>query len=257
MFESNSKPYKAWQEYGKMVNEAHPRGLVVVSAHWENESGSEGVKVNTNPSNPLVYDFYGFPKHFYEQKFESRGDATMLADVKNALESAGLDVEGEDRGLDHGIWVPFKVAFEGKASFPIVQVSLPGDGHPVSAAKLGKALAPLRKQGYGIMGTGQAVHNLRDLFSGAGTPYTQPYMNAIQDALHSSKPLEATLTLFRHPLYKQAHPTPEHLLPLVVAVAAAQDGHEASDAEDIFVGIDTTLARGSDASLGWGMWRWK
>lgn len=40
--------------------------------------------------------------------------------------------------------VPFKVAFNGKASFPIIQVSLPGDGSPVSAAKLGKALAPLR-----------------------------------------------------------------------------------------------------------------
>lgn len=44
------------------------------------------------------------------------------------------------------IWmvVPFKVAFEGKSQFPIVQVSLPGDGSPVSSAKLGKALAPLR-----------------------------------------------------------------------------------------------------------------
>lgn len=40
--------------------------------------------------------------------------------------------------------VPFKVAFMGKTEFPVIQVSLPGDGSPESAARLGKALAPLR-----------------------------------------------------------------------------------------------------------------
>lgn len=48
------------------------------------------------------------------------------------------------RVVEADITVPFKVAFEGQSRFPIVQVSLPGDGNPVSAAKLGKALAPLR-----------------------------------------------------------------------------------------------------------------
>ena len=40
--------------------------------------------------------------------------------------------------------VPFLVAFEGKTEFPVIQVSLPGNGSPESAAALGKALAPLR-----------------------------------------------------------------------------------------------------------------
>ena len=44
MFETTSKPYKAWIDYGEMVDEAKPMGLVVVSAHWENEAGGEGVK---------------------------------------------------------------------------------------------------------------------------------------------------------------------------------------------------------------------
>jgi 4,5-DOPA dioxygenase extradiol len=43
MFESTSKPYLAWQEYGKMVNAAKPRGLVVVSAHWEDDAGGPDV----------------------------------------------------------------------------------------------------------------------------------------------------------------------------------------------------------------------
>jgi aromatic ring-opening dioxygenase catalytic subunit (LigB family) len=43
MFETTSKPYLAWQDYGKMVNAARPRGLVVVSAHWEDERGTDKV----------------------------------------------------------------------------------------------------------------------------------------------------------------------------------------------------------------------
>jgi aromatic ring-opening dioxygenase catalytic subunit (LigB family) len=33
----------AWQDYGKMVTAAKPKGLVVVSAHWEDEAGSSAV----------------------------------------------------------------------------------------------------------------------------------------------------------------------------------------------------------------------
>jgi aromatic ring-opening dioxygenase catalytic subunit (LigB family) len=44
MFDTQSKPYKAWQKYGAAVEAAKPRGLVVVSAHWENEDSSEHVK---------------------------------------------------------------------------------------------------------------------------------------------------------------------------------------------------------------------
>jgi len=82
-------------------------------------------------------------------------------------------------------------------------------------------------------------------------PYTTPYLEAIQSALHSSS-LQATIDLFRHPLFKRAHPTPEHLLPLVVAAAAA----EGDQVEDMFVGIDSGLSRDRDAGLGWGMWKW-
>lgn len=38
MFETNSAPYKAWQKYGQTVAEQNPRGLVVVSAHWESDN---------------------------------------------------------------------------------------------------------------------------------------------------------------------------------------------------------------------------
>lgn len=55
-------------------------------------------------SNPLIYDFYGFPKHYYDQTFTSHGTPQLAAGVVEALESAGLKVEKMKRGLDHGVW---------------------------------------------------------------------------------------------------------------------------------------------------------
>jgi aromatic ring-opening dioxygenase catalytic subunit (LigB family) len=43
MFDTNSAPYKAWIKYGKAVADAKPKGLIVVSAHWENPSNSDSV----------------------------------------------------------------------------------------------------------------------------------------------------------------------------------------------------------------------
>lgn len=98
------------------------------------------------------------------------------------------------------------------------------------------------------------VADERDLIvSGRPMPYTKPFLQAAQEAVHSPSPkvLESTVNLFQHPMYKAAHPTPEHLLPLAVAVAAAGE----SQVEDIFVGIDDLA--GPRGGLGWGMWRWK
>lgn len=39
MFDTANPAYKAWQKYGALVEQAKPRGLVVVSAHWEADSG--------------------------------------------------------------------------------------------------------------------------------------------------------------------------------------------------------------------------
>lgn len=141
--------------------------------------------------------------------------------------------------------MPFLVAFNGKTDIPIIQVSLPGDSSPTSAAKLGRALAALREEGYGIMGTGQAVHNLRDYMSGRDASYGDVFLQAVQAAVKSSDPVGESINLFRHPMYRQAHPSPEHLLPLVVAAAAVKDGDKVSE-----------IFAKPNGALGWGMWSW-
>lgn len=138
------------------------------------------------------------------------------------------------------------MAFNGSTQIPIIQVSLPGDSSPVSSAKLGRALASLRDQGYSVMATGQAVHNLRDLMTGGRGEYGKHFLEAVQGALKSDDPVNGTINLFRHPLYRNAHPSPEHLLPLAVATGAIDKGDKI---KDIFVA--------DNGPLGWGMWMWQ
>lgn len=115
------------------------------------------MQINTDTTNPLVHDFFGFPKKFYALKLKSCGDPQVVLDVKAAL-AGKVVVNGTKRGLDHGVYcgfreglmvlikVPFMVMFghENPNLPPVVQVSLPGDGSAQSAARLGEALSSLR-----------------------------------------------------------------------------------------------------------------
>jgi len=48
------------------------------------------------------------------------------------------------RGLDHGVFVPFKLMFPNPCPIPIVEVSMDGSLDPQKLIELGKALIPLR-----------------------------------------------------------------------------------------------------------------
>lgn len=122
MFDTRSEPYQAWKAFGRVVEAAKPRGLVVVSAHWEHPHNTSSVQgehifpnhfhiiyhsyhaVNNDLTNPLIYDFGGFPKHYYRETFTSRGNEEMLQAVVGSLQAGGIGVEQVPRGPDHGVW---------------------------------------------------------------------------------------------------------------------------------------------------------
>lgn len=56
----------------------------------------------------LRSSFYGFPSHYYQEKYPNKGSATVAQRVLDALNDAGIDAKGVERGLDHGVWASFK-----------------------------------------------------------------------------------------------------------------------------------------------------
>ncbi|CED83140.1 Extradiol ring-cleavage dioxygenase, class III enzyme, subunit B [Phaffia rhodozyma] len=258
LFDTVSGAYKQWQAIGQDIQALQPQGIVVVSAHWEGQEHSSAVEINEALETPLIYDFYGFPAHYYVQQFPHRSAPWLVSAVKDRLTSAGIDyvgIQGKGRGLDHGAWVPFKVMFPNhtKESFPILQISLPGDGSLVSSYKLGKALDGLREQGVIIIASGQPVHNLRDYFTGKNDTYGPPFIRSVGNLVRAFRPsnaLEKIEEIQRDPNYKKAVPEPDHFMPLFVALGSVREHSEREEE-----GAAKVVWEMSQGSLGWGFYR--
>ncbi len=215
-----------------------PKAILIVSAHWE----SAPVTLAATRPVPLVYDFYGFPLHYYQLKYDSPG-APELADAVRALMPDDEPVaDRPKRGLDHGAWVPLMAMYP-DADIPVLQMSMP-DLDPAHLFALGQRLAPLRDEGVLIIGSGFMTHGLpfiREYFAGApGAPgWSVEFDEWARTALDTGD-LD-TLFDFRQkaPGMPYAHPTVEHFAPLFVTLGAASvaDAPPAYPIEGYFLGL--------------------
>jgi 4,5-DOPA dioxygenase extradiol len=131
-----------------------PKAILIVSAHWE----SAPIAI-TSPvaGTPLVYDFGGFAKKFYEMTYATP-DASALAARIAAMMPDNQPLHESRRGLDHGAWVPLKIMYP-DADIPVLQLSMP-TSDPGNLIALGKRLRPLRDEGVLIVGSGFMTHGL-------------------------------------------------------------------------------------------------
>ncbi|GAA5901164.1 hypothetical protein JCM5296_006287 [Sporobolomyces johnsonii] len=225
-----------------LIKKYKPKAIVVFSAHWETPGG--GVVTDYGDENPLLYDFYGFPDELYQTKFKSSGDHDLAERVVSLLQAAKikqsrltskLEPRGEDGrgfsapGFDHGVFVPFKLMFNGSSPVPIIQVSISSTLTPAAQRALGAALEPLRSEGVLIISGGLTLHNLRDFTSfnpKAAKPVHRQWEEAILDAVQVAEPAKraaALDALVHHPAFHSAHPRAEHFVPIYVAAGAAQE----------------------------------
>ena len=111
-----------------------------------------------------------------------------------------------------------------QAEMPTVQLSLKQGYDPQVHLAVGRALAPLRQEGILILGSGLSYHNLR-AFGTSGAVASQQFDDWLQDTLVRSHPEARTDKLIhwdKAPSARLAHPQEDHLIPLTVAVGAAE-----------------------------------
>jgi len=91
----------------EITTKVKPKAVVVFSAHWQ--EGPSKIQINVAEQTDIIYDFYGFPPHYYEYEYPNKGSPEVAEKVIEKLAVAGIEVERVKRGLDHGVWAGFIV----------------------------------------------------------------------------------------------------------------------------------------------------
>lgn len=205
-----------------------PKAILIVSAHWE----SAPVTISATTPVPLVYDFYGFPEHYYRMRYDAPGAPELAAQVAALMPRGEVISQQPQRGLDHGAWVPLKAMYP-EADIPVLQMSMP-DLDPQHLFELGRRLAPLRDEGVLVVGSGFMTHGLpyiHDYFLGKpGAPqWSVEFDRWAAEALARGDVDELFAFREKAPGMPYAHPTTEHFAPLFVALGAAARADDAPD----------------------------
>lgn len=91
-------------------------------------------------------DFHDTQPFVYEYDWPHKDGPELAVDVWNHLRKSGIKAKRVERGVDHGIWVPFKVMFppDKPLEVPVVQVSTFHGYDLESQIRLGEVIKSLR-----------------------------------------------------------------------------------------------------------------
>ena len=217
--------HQSWRALGQRL--PRPRAVVCISAHWE----TRGTAVSSATRPETIHDFYGFPRALQELEYPAPGDPALAARVAELLAPTPVALDA-GQGLDHGAWGVL-VGLYPRADVPVLQLSLDATAAPAAHYALGRRLAPLRDDGVLVLGSGNIVHNLRDAFGRMrrGDKQTPDWATGFDaDAERALTQHDAAYLsrAYQDARGQDAHPTPEHYLPLLYAAGAASDADRVS-----------------------------
>jgi 4,5-DOPA dioxygenase extradiol len=197
-----------------------PKAILVISAHWV----TRGLKVQRVEHPKTIHDFSGFPEALFQVQYPAPGSLFFADQVVTAMTTHGAQADST-WGLDHGTWSVLRHIYP-NADVPVLQLSLNANWNLQQHLEAARTLAQLREQGVLVLGSGNITHNLRTVnFADDAKPeawaieFDQLIKKALEirdeSELLAEKPEKAAL-------WKQAHPSIEHYLPLIYTFGTAR-----------------------------------
>jgi len=222
---------------------AEPSAVLSISGHWEAPRFTAMAAARPG----MVYDYHGFPEHTYRVSYAAPGAPALAQRIQDLLQGAGIDA-GQDstQGYDHGTFAPLAVMYP-QADVPLLQLSLKHGYDVAEHLAVGRALALLRDEGVLILGSGLSFHNLRLRGPAAKAP-SKAFDDWLHATLEGSSPAERRARLLQWdqaPAARVAHPHEDHLLPLMVALGAAENE------------VASTVHHEENAWPGWTVSSWR
>ncbi len=215
---------EAWRAFAGSL--PRPRAIVVVSAHWY----VAGVRVTASPRPRTIHDFNGaFEPALFAFRYPSPGSAGVADRIAELLVPERVERDAT-WGIDHGAYSVLAHLYP-DADVPVVQLSLDRTKSPEEHYRLARRLAPLRREGVLIVGSGNVVHNL-ELADRRGQaapfPWAERYARRLQ--AHVVGRNHDRLVGYREDGddARLAVPTPEHYLPFLYVLALRQSDEPAA-----------------------------
>jgi 4,5-DOPA dioxygenase extradiol len=214
---------EGWRSIGKTLPK--PSAILCISAHWE----TRGTFVTAMEKPMTIHDFGGFPKALFDVQYPAPGNPELAKDLQQLIHKTEVGLD-EKWGLDHGAWSVIKNLYP-EADVPVVEMSLDYFQSPKDHYNLAKELAPLRRKGVLIIGSGNMVHNLRRV---AWDKFNENY--GYDWAIEANEKMKQYILDDNHTqliniqsqgsAFQLAIPTPEHYLPLLYALALKEKNEQ-------------------------------
>lgn len=217
---------REWQNIGQSLSK--PNAILCVSAHWE----TRGTYVTVMEKPNTIHDFGGFPKELFNVQYPAPGSPELALETKNIITKTEVGLD-EKWGLDHGCWSVVKHIYPG-ADVPVIQMSLDYFQSPQYHYDLARELAPLRKKGVLIIGSGNMVHNLgmvawdRLNTDEYGFAWALEAREKMKGYIVNGDHLPLINYTGQGKAFKLSIPTPEHYMPLLYALALKDENEEVS-----------------------------
>jgi len=194
-----------------------PRAILALSAHWLDAPPTVG----SVTARPLRHDSAGFPPALGRVRHDAPAAAWLLPRHVELLPGVA---RADARPWDHGVWVPL-VHMDPRAEVPVLQMSSPWRWSPRELHALGRALRPLRDDGVLVLASGGMVHNLGALAWGGDAPapaWALDFEGWVRERLLARDDDGLLAYRERAPGFRQAHPSDDHFVPLLIAAGAAE-----------------------------------
>ncbi|KAK4986150.1 hypothetical protein LTR50_005522 [Elasticomyces elasticus] len=231
--ETESADY--WKKCGDAALANGVKGVIMMGAHWD--ANGDRIEVATNPNPGKSPVAYVSPEKYVDYKLVP--DIATGKRCVEILRAEGFNASENDKfDWIHDTYLILIRMFPGGCP-PTTIVSMNARFDPHYHMKVGSSLRQLRKEGYLLIGTGGAVHNLYRnkwmpmiRFSDNLAQETPPepwaleFRQAVEDVIsHNSGPnLRRGITrLMKHPQYRDAHATDDHFMAAMFVAGAAGD----------------------------------
>ncbi|KAJ2997951.1 hypothetical protein NUW58_g486 [Xylaria curta] len=235
MLGEESKSADYWKKAGDLSIAHGIKGVIMMGAHWD--TLGDKVEVATNPRPGKSPVAYVHPSKYVD--YELNPDLENAERCIDILRAAGIEASGNPTfDWIHDTYLILIRMFPGGCP-PTVLISMNFRFDPHFHLRVGAALRPMRKEGYLIIGSGGAVHNLyrnrwvpmlrySDNFAQETPPepWALEFRQAVEDVItrNSGPDLRRAMTrLMKHPQFRDAHATDDHFMSAMFVAGAAGD----------------------------------